>query len=234
MDPLLSLAREHGLKVIEDAAQAHGAKYKGRGAGSLGDLATFSFYPGKNLGAYGDAGAVTTNDGELAAWVAKARNHGRAQQVRARIRRARDAQPHGRHSGCGVAGKAPPPLEQSERQASRACIGIRRTAAIRAGSTCSSVERAEGTESAHHLYVVRVDDRENVVRKMHENGVEVGVHYPVPLHLQKAYRRLEMAPGSLPVCERAAGEILSLPLYPEMDVAAVDRVVAALSAAVGG
>lgn len=219
MDPLLQIAHRHGLKVVEDACQAHGAEYQGRRAGSLGDAATFSFYPGKNLGAYGDAGAVVTNDAAVADWIRRKRNHGRATKYTHDF--------VGRNSRMdGIQGAVLnvklPYLDgwNSDRRAlaSRydrllAPLGIRRVAT------------QDGCLPVHHLYVVRVAHRDHVLATLKAAGIEAGIHYPVPLHLQKAYDHLGLEKGCLPVTEAAAGEILSLPLWPGMDPGLLDYVV---------
>ncbi|NWJ42554.1 MAG: DegT/DnrJ/EryC1/StrS family aminotransferase [Geothrix sp.] len=222
MDPLLLIARRHGLKVMEDACQAHGAEYKGRRAGSMGDAATFSFYPGKNLGAYGDAGAVVTNRADLADWIHRKRNHGRATKYTHDF--------VGRNSRMdGIQGAVLnvklPRLEAWNADRRRiaaqydsllAPLGIRRVAT------------QEDCLPVFHLYVVRVTDRARKLENLKAAGIEAGIHYPVPLHLQKAYQHLGLAKGHLPVTETAADEILSLPIWPGMGLDLVERVVAVL------
>ncbi len=219
MDPLLQIAKKHGLKVVEDACQAHGAEYKGRRAGSMGDAATFSFYPGKNLGAYGDAGAVVTNQADLADWIRRKRNHGRATKYTHDF--------IGRNSRMdGIQGAILnvklPHLDawNADRRAIAARydellapLGIRRVAT------------QDGCLPVFHLYVVRVADRVRKLEALKAAGIEAGIHYPVPLHLQKAYQHLGLALGHLPVTEAAANEILSLPIWPGMGADLVQRVV---------
>jgi dTDP-4-amino-4,6-dideoxygalactose transaminase len=226
MTALSIIARAHGLKLIEDAAQAHGARHRGKRAGSLGDAATFSFYPGKNLGAYGDAGAVTTNDDALAAWIIKARNHGRATKYEHDFA-GRNSRMDGLQGA--VLGVKLPHLDRWN--ASRRAIAARYDALFEGERTIGRVAIAEGNESVRHLYVVRVQRRDAVLARLHDEGIEAGVHYPVPLHLQPAYAHLGIAKGALPETERAAQEILSLPLYPEMAAADVERVATALRSA---
>jgi dTDP-4-amino-4,6-dideoxygalactose transaminase len=211
MDPLLEIARRHGLKIVEDACQAHGAEYKGRRAGSMGDVATFSFYPGKNLGAYGDGGAVTTHSADIADWIRRKRNHGRATKYTHDF--------VGRNSRMdGIQGAVLnvklPHLDSwnAERRALAA-----RYDELLAPLGVQRVTTQEGCLPVYHLYVVRVAGRDRVLARLKEAGVEAGIHYPVPLHLQKAYGHLELAKGSLPATEKAADEILSLPLWPGMD-----------------
>ncbi|MGH7294340.1 MAG: DegT/DnrJ/EryC1/StrS family aminotransferase [Polyangiaceae bacterium] len=229
MDPLLDFARSRRLAVVEDAAQAHGAMYRGRVAGSLGRIAAFSFYPGKNLGAYGDAGAVVTNDPDLASWVRKARDHGRASKYEHDF--------EGRNSRMdGIQGAVLSVKlrhlakwnEQRRRLAAaydRALEGLSGVVPVRCGSDGAS---------ARHLYVVRVQERDEVLAAMRAVGIEGGAHYPVPLHLQRAYAHLGIPAGSLPVTELASREVLSLPLYPELDPADVQLVVSELRRAMDG
>ena len=227
VDPLLALARPRGIAVVEDAAQAHGARYRGRPVGSLADAATFSFYPGKNLGAYGDAGAVVTADAALAERVRKARNHGRATKYEHDF--------EGRNSRMdGLQGAV---LRVKLRHLEAWNRRRRELAAIYdrafAGTAVRPVAVAPGVEPVYHLYVVRVPRRDEVAASLRRQGIEAGVHYPVPLHLQRAYARLGMGPGSLPATERAAAEVLSLPLYPEMGDDTVRECAAAVLQALG-
>ena len=222
MDPLLDVARASGLRVVEDAAQAHGARYKGRRAGTLGDAATFSFYPGKNLGAYGDAGAVVTSDLGLASWLRKARDHGRSSKYEHDFA-SRSSRMDGIQAA--ILRAKLPHLEAWNRQR-RLLAG--RYVELLAGSAVVPVAVAEGCQSVWHLFVVRVQDRERLRRKLSEAGFSTGVHYPLPLHLQPAYKHLGYHRGDFPVAERAAEEVLTLPLYPELDPFEVDGIVEAL------
>jgi dTDP-4-amino-4,6-dideoxygalactose transaminase len=219
MDAVMAVARRRGLKVVEDAAQAHGARHRGRRAGSIGDAAAFSFYPGKNLGAYGDAGAVVTNDPAVAGWVAKARNHGRATKYEHDF--------EGRNSRMdGLQGAVlRVKLRRLDGWNERRRELARKYDARLAGTGAKPVEVAAGAEPVHHLYVVETSDRDAALARLAAAGIEGGIHYPVPLHVQKAYAHVGLARGSLPVTERAAARILSLPLYPEMPAEAVDEIV---------
>lgn len=218
MDPLLEIARKHGLKVMEDACQAHGAEYKGRRAGSMGDAATFSFYPGKNLGAYGDAGAVVTNQAELADWIRRKRNHGRATKYTHDFV-GRNSRMDGLQ-GAVLNVKLP---HLNAWNAKRRELAARYDALLTPLGV-RGVEVQEGCLPVYHLYVIRVNDRNHVLDRLKEAGIEAGIHYPVPLHLQKAYAHLGLGKGSLPVTEVAAEEILSLPLWPEMDLSVQEEV----------
>jgi dTDP-4-amino-4,6-dideoxygalactose transaminase len=223
MAPLRDLARRHGLRLIEDAAQAHGAAYRGTRTGTLGDLAAFSFYPTKNLGAYGDGGMVVTDDAALAERVRLLRNYGQTDRYHHQI--------EGLNS------------RLDELQAAVLRVKLRYleewTAARRdrAARYSARIQRARVPREApwarhvYHLYVVHVRQRAAVQQALAAAGVDTLVHYPIPAHLQPAYAHLEVAHGSLPVTERLADEALSLPLYPELPMDQVDRVVGVLEAA---
>ncbi|MCX7806154.1 MAG: DegT/DnrJ/EryC1/StrS family aminotransferase [Planctomycetota bacterium] len=229
MDPILEIARRRGIRVIEDAAQAHGAMYKGRRAGSMGDAAAFSFYPGKNLGAYGDAGAVVTNDPALAARMRKARDHGSASKY--------DHEFVGRNSRLDGIQAA---VLRVKLKRLDAWNEARRAAAARYDGLLKDlfdsgrirrVAAPHHCRHVYHLYVVRVPDRDRVFEELNAAGIRAGMHYPVPLHMQRAFAGLGVPEGSLPVTERAAAEVLSLPLYPELTDAQAHRVARALRAA---
>jgi dTDP-4-amino-4,6-dideoxygalactose transaminase len=211
MDPILAFARKHGLRVIEDAAQAHGAEYKNRKAGALGDAGCFSFYPAKNLGAFGEGGAIVTGNADLADKLRTLRNHGQSRKnhhslmgwnsrmdsIQAAVLRIKlrhlDAENDARrnHARCYDAGLAELP-------------GV-----VIPGC-------AAGREHVYHLYVIRVRKREQVLKAMAANGIQCGVHYPVPVHLQPACAGLGFRSGDFPVSERCAVEFLSLPMFPEL------------------
>jgi dTDP-4-amino-4,6-dideoxygalactose transaminase len=225
MDPILAVARKHKLPVVEDAAQAHGAKYKGRSVGTIGDAGTFSFYPGKNLGAYGDAGAITTTNDELAAKLRMLRDHGRRSKYEHLI------------DGYGNRIDA---LQAAILRVKLPHLTAWTTARQRIAGEYAKALTAVGmapavvpswSEPVWHLYVIRVADRAKAQAALKAAGYESGVHYPIPLHRQPVYHRLGYAPGSLPVAERAAEEVLSLPIYPELPAGVPERVVAALVAA---
>jgi dTDP-4-amino-4,6-dideoxygalactose transaminase len=228
MDPILEIAARHGVTVIEDAAQAHGALYKGRRAGSMGRIACFSFYPGKNLGCYGDGGAVTTNDAKLAERVRLLRDHGRSTKYEHAV--------EGYNSRLdGIQGAV---LEVKLRHLEDWTEVRRRFAArydaLFAGSEVRPLKpRGDDVRHVYHLYVVRVPNREEVLPLLHERGVGAGVHYPMPLHLQKAYAYLGFGKGSFPVAEKLSAEVVSLPIYAEMDEKAPEYVAATLKELVG-
>jgi dTDP-4-amino-4,6-dideoxygalactose transaminase len=223
MASLLELAGAHDLEVVEDAAQAHGTRYRDRPCGSIGKLACFSFYPGKNLGAFGDAGAVVTARPEVADRVRALANHGRSH-----------GSSHYEHDFVGtnsrldalqaiaLAGKLARSEDWTERRIELAARYRRQLVGLNLGLTCLS----PAARHVYHLFVVRVGRREEVRAELGARGIQTGVHYPVPCHLQPPLRRFADAP--LPVAERSAGELLSLPLFPHMTDDQVDAVCEAL------
>jgi dTDP-4-amino-4,6-dideoxygalactose transaminase len=220
MNPLQEIARRHGLRLIEDAAQAHGAEYRGTRTGGLGDLAAFSFYPTKNLGAYGDGGMVVTNSLELAARVKLLRNYGQTDRYHHEIE--------------GVNSRLDELQAAIMRVKLRHLEGATEARRERAERYRAGLDRVRPAVEApwarhvYHLYVVRVPQRPVVQQALTDVGIGTLVHYPVPAHLQPAYTSLGVKRGSLPVTERAADEVLSLPLYPELPLAQVDEVAATL------
>lgn len=222
MPALLGISARHGLRVLEDAAQAHGAEIDGRRCGTIGDLAAFSFYPGKNLGAYGDAGAVTGLDPELLAHVRKLRDHGRTTKYE------HDEIGYGERIDALQAAVLGVKLGHLETWTeARRGHAARYDEALRELPVGRPVE-AHGRRHVYHLYVIRTPDRDALLAHLRERGIEAGIHYPVPLHLQPAYRFLGYQAGDLPVTEQVAGEIISLPLYPELTDELIDAVVDAV------
>ncbi len=226
MDPILDLARARNLRVIEDAAQAHGAKYKGRAAGSIGDAGCFSFYPGKNLGAFGEAGAVVTNDSHLQECLRVLRDHGQVRKY------------HHTMVGwnCRMDGIQAAVLQVKLRHLTKG-NELRRAHAAqydRAFSQTTNVvipSVADYAEHVYHIYAVRVAERDEVLRDLEGEGIGCGIHYPVPVHLQPAYERLGYSRGDFEVSERTAAEFLSLPMYPELTQTQIDFVCERLQAA---
>lgn len=225
MDPLMELASRHGLCVVEDACQAHGARYKGRPVGSLGHMAAFSFYCSKNLGAYGEAGMLTTDDARLAERARMLRDHGSPERYR--------------HELIGLNGRLDEiqaailrvklphmPEWNSQRRSNAAHYGV-----LLAGNEAVAVPREAGyAEHVYHLYVVRVPQRDELLAYLRAQGIGAGIHYPVPCHLQPALRGLGYRKGDLPATEQAAAEVLSLPMYPELTAEQRERVVEAVEA----
>ena len=229
MDAIGAIAKKHGLWVVEDAAQAHLAEYKGRKAGSMSAAAAFSFYPGKNLGACGEGGAVTTDDAALAALVRKIRDHGQAQKYY--------------HDIEGYNGRL------ASVQAAALRVKLRHLPAwneLRRKNAARYMEKLEGVKGVTlpvvldgctpvwHLFVIQVDQRDAVQEALKERGVATALHYPVPLHLQKAYAHLGLGEGSLPVTEHYTKRLLSLPMFPELTEEQIDHVCDSLKEVVSG
>jgi dTDP-4-amino-4,6-dideoxygalactose transaminase len=211
MDPIMEIAERCDLWVVEDACQAHGARYKGRRTGGLGHLAAYSFYFSKNLGAYGEGGMVTTDDAELAQKVRMLRDHGSPERYH--------------HEIVGLNGR----LDEIQAAVLRAKLPFlddwnarRRASAAHYAELLAGIdgvivpEIAAYAEHVFHLYVARVPQRDALRVHLRERGVGSGVHYPIPCHLQKAFQGLGYMAGDLPVTERIVGEIISLPMYPEL------------------
>jgi dTDP-4-amino-4,6-dideoxygalactose transaminase len=217
MDSILELARRYHLIVVEDACQAHGAEYfskrenRWRKAGSMGHSAAFSFYPGKNLGACGEAGAATTDSEEIAKKMRMLRDHGQAKKY------YHDIEGYNGRLDSLQAGILSVKLRHLAEWNSK-----RRVAAQRYDEMLSSVEgvtaplQPEWSRSVYHLYVVRVQDRAGLQKHLAEAKIDTGIHYPVPLHLQKAYKHFGYKQGDFPVTEKVSSEILSLPMYPQL------------------
>ncbi len=220
-DPILEIAHRHNIPVIEDAAQAHGATYRNQKIGSLSEMACFSFYPGKNLGAYGDAGALVTNDDELAAKIRMLRDHGRTTKYEHEI------------TGYGyrLDGIQGAILDVKLNHLPQWNVA-RRAHADYYTELLSNVDDSIVTpyepshlRAVYHLYVIRTRQRDELMQHLKEQNIEAGIHYPVPLHLQPVYKNLGYAKGDFPETECAAQEILSLPIYPELEHAQMERVV---------
>lgn len=221
MDPILALARKHSLRVLEDGAQAHGARYKGQRLGGHGDAVTWSFYPGKNLGAMGDGGAVTTNDAQLADRIRMLRNYG------SRVKYVNEVQGYNSRLD---------PLQAAILRVKLAHLdewNARRSATAicyQQGLTgCGMVlpHVPDGVAVAWHLFVVQSPDRDEQQKRLEAAGVSTLIHYPIPPHLQQAYAGFGWARGDFPIAEKMARQVLSLPMDPTMSHASVDRVIAA-------
>jgi dTDP-4-amino-4,6-dideoxygalactose transaminase len=219
MESLLDIARRHDLWLIEDAAQAHGAAYQGRRCGSIGHLACFSFYPAKNLGAYGDGGAVTGNDENLLAKVCKLRDHGRTSKYQ------HDELGYGERLDALQAAVLGVKLSYLDEwnEARRRNANLY-TKLLEDSEVVTPVE-ASDTHHVYHQFVVRTPRRDALVAHLQAHGIEVGIHYPLPLHRQPVYLKLGYADVVLPEAERAASEVLSLPMYPELTMEQVGYVV---------
>ena len=226
MDPILEIARKRNLFVIEDAAQAHGAKYKGRRVGGIGDIGCFSFYPGKNLGALGEAGAIVTNNDRLSETIRILRDHGQSRKYH-----------HARIGwNCrmdGIQGAAlSVKLKHLDHNNSLRRNHARRYQRAFAGTQVIPPFEAPYSEHVYHVYAIRTTDRDEVLWTLREKGIECGIHYPVPIHLQRAYKTLGYSAGAFPVSERTAEEFISLPMFPELKQTDIDMVVFALKEAV--
>lgn len=226
MDPILETAREFRLEVIEDACQAHGARYFSKRedrwltAGSIGKAAAFSFYPGKNLGACGEAGALTTSDPEIARKTRSLRDHGQSRKYF--------------HEMVGYNGRLDSiqaAILDVKLKHLPQWTELRQAAATRYNSMFAGMEEivtpfeSANSQGVYHLYVVRVEDRDRVREALADAQIGTGIHYPMPLHLQKAYASLGYTENSLPITEAAAQQVLSLPMYPQLTAASQQRVV---------
>ena len=222
MDPILELAERRGLVVVEDACQAHAATYKGRRAGSLGHAAAFSFYPGKNLGAYGDAGAVVTDDAKVAQSLKMLRNYGSAKKYHHTLRG------FNRRLDTLQAAVLRVKLRYLDAWSDARREHAERYGELLKGSAVVPPTRAAYASPVYHLYVIRVQEREQLQAHLSAEGVSTGIHYPVPVHLQPAYGDLGYKLGDFPVTERYAQEIVSLPMYPELTPELISRVTDAI------
>ena len=219
MDYILKFARQHDLKVLEDAAQAHGASYHGQTVGGIGDVATFSFYPGKNLGAYGDGGAVVTNDPEIAEAVRLYRDCGRTTKYEHAVEGFNHRLDTLQAAVLGVKLRY-----LAEWNAGRRRVAAKYHQLFMGYENIWTVSEPEGVEGVYHLFVTQVDKRDDVLQKLTNAGIGCGIHYPIPLHLQPAYAHLGHQQGSFPVAEAAGSRLLSLPVYAEMTDAMVEQV----------
>ena len=228
MDSILEFARANGLFVVEDAAQAHGAQYKGQKAGTMGDGGCFSFYPGKNLGAFGEAGAVVTNDPELRKQIQMLRDHGQSRKYY--------------HStmgwNCRMDGIQAAILSIKLSHLDKA-NSLRRKHALEYNQAFAGIDEvltpfeAKYARHVYHVYAVRVQERDAVLRHLQEKGVGCAVHYPVPVHLQEAGRNLGSTKGAFPIAEKLADEFLSLPMFPELTEEQIEYVGRCVSETVG-
>jgi len=220
MDSILEIARKYDLKVIEDAAQAHGAKYKGRRMGTFGDAACFSFYPGKNLGAYGDGGMVVTNDDRIAEIVRKMRNHGRSKKYEHEFEGINSRLDNLQAAVLRVKLKY---LDQWNKKREKNAE-IYDNFLKKIGNVINP-KLLKGTKSVYHLYVIKIEEREHLQEKLKNKNIATGIHYPIPLHLQPAYNYLNYKKGDFPVSEKVCNEILSLPMYPELTKDQIDYII---------
>jgi len=227
MDPILAIAKRHNLYVVEDACQAHGAEYKGRKAGSIGHAGCFSFYPGKNLGALGEAGGIVTSDEQLMRKMQVLRDHGQERKYH--------------HSMIGWNGR----MDGIQGAVLRVKLkrladanNARRTHARLYGELLASAKgvivprEAKDRQHVYHVYAVRVQNRDQVLKRLSDRGIGCGIHYPIPVHLQAAYEFLDCKNGDFPVSEACGKEFLSLPMFPELTPAQIEKVVHELREAI--
>lgn len=218
MDPILAIAHRHGLKVIEDAAQAHDAEYRGRRVGSLGDLACFSFYPGKNLGACGEGGMVVTANPDHAETLRMLRDWGQSRKYHHVLKGFN-------YRMDGIQGAV---LRVKLRHLKGWTEARRRHAALYdellAGAGVETPVAKDDVRHVYHIYAIRSDQRDTLQKALAERGISTAIHYPIPVHLQKAYAGFGFRPGDLPVTEREAGRLLSLPMFAELSAEQVAEV----------
>ncbi|MCZ6593960.1 MAG: DegT/DnrJ/EryC1/StrS family aminotransferase [Bacteroidetes bacterium] len=219
MDPIMEIARRHELFVIEDASQAHGATYKGRLAGSIGDAGCFSFYPGKNLGAYGEAGAVVTNNKELETKLRIMRNHGQTKKYYHSMI-GWNARMDGLQ-GAFLSVKLKHLAAWNETRRNNAQLYTKLLADV---DGVVVPREADYSRHVYHIYAIRVKERDALIRALAEKNIHCGIHYPVPLHLTEAYRFLGFRQGNFPITEKYAEELLSLPMFPELPVRLIESV----------
>lgn len=225
LDPILAIAHKHGLRVLEDAAQAHGARYKSKRIGGHGDVVAWSFYPGKNLGALGDAGAITTNNADIANRIRELRNYG------SRVKYVNEVQGYNSRLDPVQAAALRVKLKVlDEWNARREKIAACYTAAL-AGTGLVLPTVPQWAEPVWHLYVVQSPARDTLQKTLDKAGIGTLIHYPIPPHLQQAYAKMGYVKGRFPIAERLASQVLSLPIGPQLDDLSVTEVTTALSAA---
>jgi dTDP-4-amino-4,6-dideoxygalactose transaminase len=221
MDPIMELAKKYNLKIIEDAAQAHGAEYKGKKVGSIGDVACFSFYPGKNLGAYGDAGMIMTNNEEISKKLKLLRNHGR-------ITKKYEHEIEGYSSRLDNLQAA---ILRVKLRHLNKWNDMRRKNAKKYNELLNNIGgvitpyEADYTKHVYHLYVIRAEGRDKLREELKSEGIATGIHYPIPLHLQPAYNYLGYKRGAFLATEKASQEILSLPMFAELSDEQIEKIV---------
>jgi dTDP-4-amino-4,6-dideoxygalactose transaminase len=222
MEAILEIANHYKLRVIEDAAQAHGAKYKDRHAGTIGDVGCFSFYPGKNLGAYGDGGLVITNNSEIAHQVRLLRNHGRIDKYEHLI------EGYAYRLDALQAAILKVKLRYLEQWSEARRQHARQYDSLLKGARVSIPQELDNAWHVYHLYVVQAENRTELQQGLKTQGIATGIHYPIPLHLQPAYHHFGYQPGDFPVTETVCQKVLSLPMYPELTDEQVSAVATAI------
>jgi dTDP-4-amino-4,6-dideoxygalactose transaminase len=228
MDPITQIAEMHNLVVLEDACQAHGAEYKSKKAGSIGNAGAFSFYPGKNLGAYGEAGAVVTNDADIAATIRMYRDHGQSEKYYHGFV-GWNARMDG-FQGAVLSVKLAYLAQWNQARRKNAALYCEKLKDVD-GLTLPAT--ADYSKSVYHIFAVLVDQRDKVLSLLRDRDVACGIHYPVPLHLQKAYADLGYKEGCFPIAESVANRQLSLPMFAELDESQIDYVCEQLKIVLG-
>jgi dTDP-4-amino-4,6-dideoxygalactose transaminase len=224
MDPILEIARRYGLVVIEDAAQAHGAEYKGRRCGSMGDLGCFSFYPGKNLGAYGEGGLVTTNNPEFVRTIRMLRDWG-AEKKYQHVLKGYNYRMEGVQ---GAILRVKLRYLEQWTEARRAHAAAYQKALN--GADVKLPVEVPGNRHVYHVFAMQSPNRDEMIQSLNAQGIQTGIHYPIPVHLLPAYSDLGYRPQEFPVTEDLAARELSLPMFPELSEAQIDSVVAGVKA----
>jgi len=219
MDPIMQIARTHGLFVIEDACQAHGAEYKSRPAGSIGDAGCFSFYPGKNLGAYGEAGAIVTNNAELAEKMRMFRDHGQAKKYYHSMIGWNARMDGIQGAVLGVKLKHLPAWNQARRKNAQLYNDF-----LADVDYVIAPAEADYAKHVYHIYAIRTQNRDALIIALAEKDIFCGIHYPVPIHLQDAYGFLDYRTGNFPVAEKCAEELVSLPMFSELTESQIEKV----------
>ncbi|MFH1836068.1 MAG: DegT/DnrJ/EryC1/StrS family aminotransferase [Methanobacteriota archaeon] len=223
MDPILDIAAEHDVRVVEDACQAHGSEYKGKRVGSLGDVGCFSFYPGKNLGAYGDGGAITTNNEEVYEKVMMLRNYGQKVKYHHLVKGFNSRLDTMQAAILRVKLRHLETWNELRRKNAQSY-----TALLEDSDVITPIEK-DYSKHVYHLYVVRSKNRDGLAKYLGEKNVYTGIHYPIPVHLQEAYRDLGHSKGDFPVTEEYSKNILSLPMFPELTSEEVEKVAEVIS-----
>ena len=216
MDPIMEIAKRHGLFVIEDACQAHGAEYRGKKAGTIGDAGCFSFYPGKNLGAYGDAGALITNNSELAQKARTLRDHGQIKKYHHDVIGWNSRMDGLQGAVLSVKLEHLTRWNESRRNNAKLYTEL----LSETGQVITPIE-TDYAKHVYHVYAIRVKNRDKLITKLSENGINAAIHYPIPVHLQAAYHDLPTNNGGFPKAEMCASEFVSLPMFPELSHAQI-------------
>ena len=227
MDPILAIARKRKLFVIEDASQAHGAEYNGKKAGSMGDIGCFSFYPGKNLGAYGEGGAVVTSNPEFDRKVRMLRDHGQEKKYHHGMIGWNARMDGIQGSVLSVKLKRLPAWNEARRKNAALYDDL-----LKEVKGVAIPQKAAYAKHVYHIYAICVKDRDGLIAALAAKDIHCGIHYPIPLHLQEAYSSLGLREGEFPVAEKAAAEFVSLPMYAELTGEQISRVVTELQAVV--